>query len=60
MVSGKWLKLKDIGDMGEWEKREAGKEGSWEAMKLGSWEVRKLGNTSRSAAHSFLEKRNSQ
>ncbi len=34
MVSGDWLKLKDIGEMGEWEKREAGKIGSQEVGKL--------------------------
>jgi len=28
VVSGEWLKLKDIGEMGEREKREAGKLGS--------------------------------
>ena len=32
-MSVDWLKLKDIGEMGKGEKREAGKLGSWEVKK---------------------------
>jgi len=49
--------LNACGEKREDEKREAEKR---EAEKPGSWEDRKIGNTSRSATHSFLEKRNSR